>query len=189
MKRKHLIAMSAVAVTLSTIFLVQSCTKIGGLLNFNLSMQTETVNVTIPVTTDTSGTITIGPTVTNFNVDSFVKAQTGNQLGAANINSVKLNSVIFSLNNAGLNANNFSAFQSIAASFTSNTNSTPYAITIANNPDVYATVLNVPVDTTVELKSYIGNTFNYTVTGKLRHPTTIPLQCTISVTFSVNVKG
>lgn len=181
--------MSAIAVTLSTIFLFQSCTKIGSLLNFNLSMQTETVNVTIPVTTDTSGNITVGPTVTTFNVDSFVRAQTGNQLGASNINSVKLNTVVFSLNNAGITNNNFSAFQSVAASFTSNTNSTPYTISIPNNPDVYATVLNMPVDTTVELKSYIGNTFNYTVTGKLRHPTTIPLQCTIAVTFSVNVRG
>jgi len=189
MKKNHLIAMSAIAVTLSTIILFQSCTKIANLLNFNLSMQTETVNVTIPVTSDTSGTITVGPTVTTFNVDSFVRAQTGNQLGAANINSVKLNSVIFSLNNAGISTNNFRDFQSVSASFTSNTNSTPYSISIANNPDVYATVLNVPVDTTVELKSYIGNTFNYTVTGKLRHPTTIPLQCTIAVTFSVNVRG
>jgi hypothetical protein len=189
MKRINLLTIGVLAITLGAIATLQSCGKIAGLLNFNLNMQTESVNVTIPATGDTSGTITIGPSSSVFNVDSFIKAQTGNQLGAANITSLKLKSVVFTLNNADIATNNFRNFKSVAASFSSNTNSTPYNVSIANNPDVYSNTLNVPIDTTVDLKTYIGDQYNYFVTGKLLHGTTKPLDCTITFTFSVNVKG
>ncbi len=189
MKRNYLLATGVLAITFGAIAMFQSCGKIAGLLNFNLNMQTESVNVTIPVTNDTSGIITVGPSVSYFNVDSFIKSQTGNQFGAANIASLKLRSVVFTLNNADLTTNNFSSFQSVAASFSSNTNSTPYNVNIANNPDVFSSTLNVPIDTTIDLKTYIGNQYNYSVTGRLRHGTTKPLDCTVTFTFSVNVKG
>lgn len=188
MKRKHLSAIAIIAITFGIFSTLQSCTKLAKLLNFSLGMQTETVNVTIPVTSGTNGTVTVGPTTNSFNVDSFIKAQTGNQLGAANVSSVKLASVIFTLNNAN-SLNNFQNFESCSATFSSNTNSTPFTVSIADNPDVYSNTLSLPVDSTTELKSYIGNEFNYTVSGKLRRGTTIPLDCTVTFTFNLKVSG
>lgn len=187
MKRKHLIAIGAIIVTISAITMFQSCSKIGSLLNFTLNMQTESFTVTIPPS-GTSGTFTVAPTTTEYNVDSFIKAETANQLGIANIKSVKLSSVVFTLNNAD-STNNFQNFQALSASFTSNTDATPYDISISDNPNTYATTLSLPIDTTAQLASYIGTTFSYNVSGSLRAPTTIPLNCTITVTFSVNVQG
>src|ERR1039457_1073700 len=95
MKKTHLISIIVIAITFGTVATFQSCTKLAKILNFNLGMQTETVNVTIPVTTGTNGVVTVGPATNTFNVDSFIKSQTGNQLGASNITSVKLASVVF----------------------------------------------------------------------------------------------
>ncbi len=151
-------------------------------------MQTTSVNFTIPVSADTSGTITVGPVTTSFNVDSFIKANTSNQLGASNTTSVKLTSVYLVLNNA-TSASNFQDFASCSGSFYSNTDNTPYTISIPDNPDTYSSTLSLPVDGSVELKSYIGDQFTYSVTGRLRHPVPTPLNCTMTVTYSVAVKG
>jgi len=170
------------------VFALQSCSKLTNLLHFNLSMQTESVNFTIPLVTDTSGTFTVGQNTNAYNVDSFIRASTGNQLGEANITSVQLSSVVLVLNNA-TTSSNFQDFESCTASFYSNTNTTPYVLSISDNPDVYASSLSLPVDTSVNLASYLGNQFTYSFTGKLRHATTAPLNCTVTFTFSVKVQG
>lgn len=188
MKKTHFITILVLAITFGAVATFQSCTKLAKLLNFNLGMQTETVNVTIPATTGSNGVVTVGPATNTFNVDSFIKNQTGNQLGASNITSVKLASVVFTLNNAN-SLNNFQNFESCSATFSSNTNSTPYTISIPNNADAFSSTLILPIDTTAELKSYIGNQFNYSVSGKLRRSTTIPLDCTITFTFNLKVQG
>ena len=188
MKKQILMPSLIVAVVLGGILSLQSCGKLANLLNFKLNMQTDSVNVTIPVTTGVNGEITVGPSTTSYNVDSFIHSQTGNQLGISNITSVKIAAVTFTLTNPD-SLNNFQDFESISASLYSNTNSTPYTINIPSNPDVYAATLSPQVDSTVELKSYIGTQFNYTLTGKLRRSTTKPLNCTITFKFNVAVQG
>ena len=187
MKWNRVIGVFVLAITCLFVTL-QSCTKLGQLLSFNLSMQTESVTITIPVTTDTTDALNIGPVTNSFNVDSFVKVNTASQLGAANIKSVKISSVVLVLDNADA-ANNFRDFSSFNASFYSNTEAMPYTISIPSNPDVYASTLTLPIDTTAELKSYLGNQFTYSVSGKLRHPVTKPVTCTVTFTFSVSVQG
>ena len=145
-------------------------------------------SLTIPATPLTAGTATFGPATNTYNVDSFIKAQTGTLLGVENITSVKITSCELIINNA-TTTNNLQNFRSCSASFSSNTNATPYQINIPNINDVYATSINLPVDTTAELKSYLGNQFNYSVSGELRRATTIPLNCTLQFTFSVVVQG
>ena len=178
----------AFAITTITIALtVLSCSKLANLLTFRLGMQTKSFDFTIPVTTNT-GAMAVGPIVTAFNVDSFIKANTASQLGVANIKSVKLSSVVLTLNNADA-ANNFQNFAFVNLDLSSNTNGTPYTMSIPNNPDSYASTLSLPVDTTVDLSTYIGNEFTYTVRGNLRKPTTKELNCTATVTFNLVVKG
>lgn len=186
MKQNRLIRFFALAVVLGATVSLQSCTKALQNLHFNLGMQTQTETVTIPVTP--SGTLSVGPVTTTYNVDSFIKASTGNQLGINNIYSVKLASVVLTIVNPD-STNNFANFQSCSASMSSNTNSTPYTLNISNNPDTYAPSLSLPVDANMELKSYIGTQFNYNVTGVLRHPVTKPLTCTITFSYNLVVQG
>lgn len=182
-RRKIAFAITTIAITLTAL----SCTKIANLLTFRLGMQTKSFDFSIPVTTDT-GTMAVGPVMTSFNVDSFVKANTAGQFGASNIKSVKLSSVVLTLNNADA-ANNFQNFSFVDVDFSSNTNGTPYNMSIANNPDSYSATLSLPVDTTVNLATYLGNEFTYSVRGRLRKGTTKQIDCTATVTFNLQVRG
>lgn len=188
MKRLKLIPIVAMTLGFVTFSAFQSCNKIAQKLLFDLNMQTQSVDVVIPVTSNTTGTITVGPVMSYYNVDSFIKAQTAQQLGVSNVKSVKLESCLLTINDADA-TNNFANFESCQASFFSNTNSTPYNMNIDNNPDTYSATLSLPVDNTVELSTYLGTEFTYTLTGKLRRVTTKELHCTIQVTYKLDVRG
>src|SRR5580658_8603805 len=96
MKKQNLISALSIVFLLGVVATLQSCTKLAGKLSFNLAMQTETVTVTIP---PAGGTFSVGPVTTYYNVDSFVRASTANQLGAANITSVQVTSAVLVVNN------------------------------------------------------------------------------------------
>lgn len=185
MNKVNLFYISVIAIAVTAL---QSCTKVGKNLYFKLPMQTGSVSLTIPPTPMTVGTATFGPATNSYNVDSFIKAQTGTLLGVQNITSVKIVSCVLTVNNPDA-ANNLQNFQSGYADFSSNTNSTPYRINIPSIPDVFSTSINLPVDTSAELSSYLGNEFNYSVGGNMRRATTIPLNCTLQFTFNVIVQG
>ena len=168
---------------------LQSCTKLAKNLQYDLNLQTASVQVTIPVTSDTS--VTAGATQTNYyNVDSFIKANTANVLGLANITSAKIKSCTITLDSGYSADNNFANFRSCSASVYSSSNATPYLLSVANNPDTYATTLSLPVDTTTDLKSYLtGSNFTYNVAGHLRRPTTQVIKATVQFAFTVHVQG
>jgi hypothetical protein len=186
MKHNSIVKSLILVIAIGVIGALQSCTKGLSSLHFNLGMQTQTVTVTIPATS--SDTVAIGPVTTSYNVDSFIRAQTGNQLGISNINSVKLASVVLTLTNS-TSANNFANFQSCTASFTSNTDATPYTLNISNNPDAASSTLSLPVNLNDELKNYIGTQFSYNLSGILRRPVTAPLTCTITFSYNLIVQG
>ena len=180
---KPLLALSVLA----TIF--SSCNKIAQSLQYNLTMQSATVTVTLPPYSSTG--ISVSGTQTNtLNIDSFVRANTGGLLGVNNIQSAKLDSCSIQLLNYNTNMN-FANFSSCNASFYTNSNNSPITCNIASNPDVYSYYLSLPVDTTQELKGYFTNTntFTYTVGGKLRRPTTDSLRAAITFTFKLHVQG
>jgi hypothetical protein len=187
MKKQSFVVLFVAAAIFGSLSLLSSCTKLGQNLRFSLPMQTGSVNITIPPTSAT-GTVTFGPSSSVFNVDSFIKANTANQLGIANISSVKLTSCTITITNP-TTENNFANFQSCAASFSSNTDSNPYTINIADNPDTYAATLSLPADTSVQLSGYLGNQFNYSVSGSLRRPITDTVKCTINYAFNIIVQG
>ncbi len=185
MKQNKAIRSLVLVAIVGIMSMLQSCNKALQNLHFNLGMQTQTVTVTIP---PASGNVAIGPITSSYNVDSFIRASTGQQLGIANISSVKLASCVITINNSSL-ANNFANFQSCDASIFTNTNSTPITMSIANNPDASANTLSLPVDGNQELKSYIGTQFTYNFSGTLRRPTTDTLNCTITVNYNLIVQG
>ena len=188
MKQMKLIPTMLTA-TIAGLTMFQSCTKIANQLQYNLDMHSGSVTVMIPPVSNTSSEATIGSGINNINVDSFVKAHTAGLLGAANIMSVKLTSCTMTLENANA-ANNFADFQTAHAQFSSNSEVSPYQLSIPSNPDVYSSTLALPVDTTTELKNYmLGSQYNYAVGGKLRRPTTDSLKCTIKFQFRLRVQG
>jgi hypothetical protein len=186
MKNNQLLKLLALTVVIGLSGTLQSCNKALQNLHFNLGMQTQTVTIKIPPSP--AGNVSIGPVVSPYNVDSFIKAQTGQQLGISNVSSVKVASCILTLDNA-TQTNSFGNFESCSASFFSNTNSTPYTMSITDNPATFATTLSLPVDANAELKSYIGDVFTYNVAGKIRTATTDTLSCTVKITYSLVVQG
>ncbi len=185
MKKLTLFSVLAIAVASASF---QSCSKIAQVLQYDIPLQTGSVTIVIPPTTAATG-VASGSATSSINIDSVIKANTSNQLGISNITSVKLTSATMVLQNPD-SANNFQNFSSCTASFYTNSNTTPFPVTISNNPNVYANTLPLPIDGTTELKSYIsGNQFTYSAGGSLRASTTVSLTCVISFTFNIHVKG
>ncbi|MES2704599.1 MAG: hypothetical protein V4649_18305 [Bacteroidota bacterium] len=186
MRKLSFFSVAAIAV-FGAFTVMQSCSKITK-LHYDLPMQTGSVEVTIPPTSDTTTQREVGSGVNTFNIDSFIKANTAGALGINNISSVKLTSVKLTLLN-GTDTRNFANFQKVYASFYTNTNTTPKIIEL-NNPDVTAYALELPVDPNEELKSYLtGNTFHYSVGGKLRRAITDSVKCKVEYKFNVTVNN
>ncbi len=166
-----------------------SCNKLANYLQYDLAMQTATVNFTIPPCPNTNIAVAGSQTV-YYNIDSFIKANTMNTMGIANITSAKVASCQITLLDP-TTANNFANFKSCTSSFYSDADATPYQMNISDNPDVYATSLTLPVDTSSELKGYLtnGRQFTYSLSGNLRRPTKDSIHCTATISFKVHVQG
>lgn len=185
-KKPYLFTASAVALFAGSIAL-HSCTKLVNNLQRDLEMETTTVEMVIPPV-DTTVAFT-GAATNYYNVDSFIKASTANVLGINNITSAKIASCQITIDNPST-ANNFANFKSCSASFHTNAKTDPYTVSVANNPDVYATSLNLPVDTSADIRTYFnGNQFSYSLNGALRRATTDSLRCKMVVKFRMRVQG
>ena len=191
---KFLLAVAAIALVVLS-FTLSSCGKINignnlaNNLKYNLNMKTAEVKIVIPPYSGTNVNVT-GSETNNYDIDSFIKATTGNAVGIANIESARLMECKLILEDASTN-NNFANFSTCAGSFFSDVNSAPYALTIADNKDQYATELQLPVDSTINLKSYFENharRFTYSLAGKLRRPTTDSIHCKVEFSFRITVK-
>jgi hypothetical protein len=187
MNKNRLIGIGLVVSSLIATFHISSCTKIAPNLSLQLPMQTGKVNILIPATEDTINTLTFGTESIKFNVDSFIKSSTNDQFNGKNISSIKITECKITLNNP-TPTNNLANFQSCSASMFSDVNQQPYTIALLENPDLYATTLNIPIQND-DLSSYIGSVYYYSVSGRLRKPTTTSLECTVSYTYNVIVKG
>lgn len=187
MKKQSIFAICAIAGAIALSGL-ESCSKLGDLLKKDLEMQTTSVDFVIPPSSDTTIALT-GSQTNYYNIDSFIKASTGNILGVANIKSAKIKGCVITINNPSASIN-FSNFRNITGSFHTEAEPTEYRMSIANNPDVNVSTLSLPVDSSAELKGYLNsNQFTYTVSGQLRRPVADSVHCTARITFSVRVEG
>jgi hypothetical protein len=191
MKKQSFLLTSALALTCFAMTSITSCTKLAKNLQYNLDMQTATVDIVIPPYSDTTANV-MGTQTNYYNIDSFIKANTANVLGVSNITSAKLSSCVLTIVPTSTTAlNNFGNFKTVSASFHTNGNTTPYTLTITNNPSTYSETLSLPVDTTAELKGYLsgGNQFTYNLSGTLRRAITDSIHCKATITFKVRVQG
>lgn len=155
-------------------------------LNIDIDMSSTDVAFTIPIILQT-GQVTVADQTVAVNIDSIIKANNA-ELAVNNIKSVKLKSCTITMQD-GDAQNNFSALESCSASFSSNTNgATVVLANVTNNPDVEAYTLELPVNTTVDLKDYFNaSTFTYSLSGNARKVTTKTLNCTATIRYTMNV--
>ncbi|NDC41702.1 MAG: hypothetical protein EBZ77_09160 [Chitinophagia bacterium] len=175
-------------------FFFSSCTKnplasaLNRALGQKLSLQSQQVDITIPPYGDTALLVN-GNCINYYDVDSFIRASTLNLYSMSNIKSVRLTACTMHINNPTKTAN-FANFKACNGSFFTNSNPAPYNVAILNNPDIYSEDLQLPVDSTVELKDYLSNAsqFNYSLGGQLRRKTTDSVHCTVHFTFHIDVE-
>ena len=189
MKNKIKSIATTLAFTCATMLSMNSCSKLAKNLNYDLDMQTASMDVVIPAYSDTNISVSGSQTVF-FNIDSFIKANTGNLMGVSNITSAKIRSCNLALQDP-TPALNFANFKSCTGSFHTDGNLEPFAVSIPYNADAYSATLSLPVDTSAELRGYMsnGNQFTYSLGGRLRRPTTKEIHCTATFTFKVHVQG
>ncbi len=190
--KKHII-LSALALTVSaTVF--TSCSKIKDAVavpaTFTWSAMDVTLNV--PVVTDLSSHDVMGSGTFSYNLDSFIKKQTGDVYGINNIDEFRFHSCTLTMLNPDAD-NNFGNFETAKASFYTNVNNTAATIgQIDNNPSSYAGVLSIPINNTSNMKSYIPSsgpiTIYYSLGGKMRKVTTKTLNVQVHIEYDIKTK-
>ena len=174
-------------------FLSQSCNKV--LPGVDVSWSGVDVTQNVPIVPDTVTHLAMGTSTFKYNIDSMIKAKAGTSFSASMISKVTLKSCKLTINNANP-TNNFANFQLCDLFFNSSINPvTAHTATIANNPDMNSDTLDVPVDNTIDLKSYFYSssssgpvTITYVFGGKLRRPTTMVLNVTAHVEYDLKIQ-
>jgi hypothetical protein len=189
MTKRKITPVLAYAVLFAAVAGFQSCSKVADKLKFNLKMQTGSVHFIIPASNNTGGNIMYGPVTNSYNVDSFIKAQTATSLGISNITSVKIASCVLTVDDPDSTNKNLGNFESAYSDFYSDVYTTPFRVSINNIPDVNTTSINIPVDTSAELKSYIGTKFTYSLNAKQRRAVPKDMHCTVSYAFNLVIQG
>jgi hypothetical protein len=134
----------------------------------------------------------IGSTTVNVDIDSIIKSKTANTYGINNVDEFKLKSCELTILTGSSTANNFANFKSAKASITTNANLTPSLVgEVTNNPNVFATSLTLPVNTTTNYKNYLPSsgpvTIMYDMKGALRAPVTAPMTVKVVAKYSIHV--
>jgi hypothetical protein len=171
--------------------LLASCSTSNSISSAIVGLQTNET-ITIQPITDTLSHDAIGTGTFAYNVDSVIKANTKNAMGLSNVNNFQVINCTLTIQNPD-SANNFANFQTSQVVFTSNANSTPMTLgSVANNPDVYASSLSVLLNNNPDLRSYIATggptIFTYSISGKNRRTTNIPLTVLLHVEYHITVK-
>lgn len=162
-----------------------SCDKIKELAKVNFNLDNADGEFTIPIIISV-GEQSLGTDDIYMNLDSIIKAQ-NSQVGAANIKEVKLKSCELSLSN-GDSKNNFSALESCTLDIKSNVKTEYVRMAgTTSNPDAESQTLNLPVESSLDLKEYFlsANQFSYRISGKARKTTDKELRCKVLVKYTI----
>lgn len=169
----------------TVVFFFASCEKLKDAVKVNVPMQTADVSFTIAP--QQAGTQTLSDFITNLNVDSVIKAN-NTQFGVSNIRSVRITSVRITVLNSDIQ-DHFGVLSDCKMDFSSNNKPTKVTLaSLSNNPNANTSVLDLPVNSSLELKEYFSATaFNYTLSGTTRRAITKTLECRATVKFDVQV--
>ncbi len=188
--KKKLVIFSAIFA--ASCFSFTSCNKVASVINaITVDWTTTDVDFTIPLVTDVTAQHSIGGGSYSYNLDSLIKAKSANQLALANIDEVHLTKCVVTLHNSDA-TNNIANFESASATFSTSNKTDVADIGSVSIPDVQASSIEIPVNSSVNLRPYVAasgtTTFNYNVNGKARRVTTHELTATVHVEYSIHVK-
>ncbi|WP_142602053.1 hypothetical protein [Solitalea koreensis] len=164
-----------------------SCEKVKDLVTADVNLSMSTLTFDIPKTAQGSVAVTTGSTA--MDVNALIKASAGEKFGVNNIRSLKITSCVLELNTAIIRDNDFSALQNVKVELSSNTNTNFVTLAeVASNPTTTASRLEIPVNSTIDLKDYFSaSNFYVRVSGATRRATTEPLHCTAVIKYTANV--
>ncbi len=165
---KKVFLLMAVAVT--AVLTLASCEKLKDAI-FEAFETPYSFEVSVPVVTNTTSETTFGESNVRFNLDSIIRANTGNVFGADIIGNVQIKEVAFEVieGNATSNLTNFAYVKmEVAANGTTPVVMGPYSI-----PPTATSSASFPVSNSFNIKSlFSGSTVNFKITGKARTATT-----------------
>ena len=130
------------------------------------------------------------PTITqHFNMDSIVRANTGNNFGAGDISTVKIKE--FKLRLVSTNpatspnaTNNLANFETASFNFSSNSNTTAIKVATVNFDSTYSVEKVISGDGTPELRTYLNGTeLYYNISASLRKHTNRKMRVSIVATL------
>ncbi|MCD6010274.1 MAG: hypothetical protein K0Q79_136 [Flavipsychrobacter sp.] len=172
-----------------------SCNKVAQQISQTLTWNGVDLIIDIPPTTAIGTSAVLGTATFSYNLDSFIKDKTGNVLGLSNVEEFKFQScklTIMNPNTAGTNS--FGAFSDAKAMFSTNTKPTPVVLgEVTGNPAAFALELDLPINTTTNMKSYLPNsgpvTISYELSGTMRNTKPDTTKVAIHAVYSVHIVG
>lgn len=194
MKRKNMkktYLLYVLAVVLSGVAF-SSCNKVAKVLATATDVSWSTdVTINVDPQSDTTVSASVGNGSFTYNLDSLLKNKTSNAMGLSNIDTFRITACSVTIQNPNAD-NNFANFESASLNFSTNYNTTNTNMGgITNNPNSYAETLTLPVNSSVNLKTYIAplgsTTFMYSLTGKLRKATTASLTLNVHLDYDIHV--
>lgn len=165
---------------------LSSCEKIKDKLFTAFITNSADVEFTINIVTTTNAKTEIGLIKQTVNLDSIIKAETGNAFSLDDITSINMEEAKVTILNPDA-TNNFANFEEGWLEFNTDINLTPILVATGLNPDVYADSWMLPVDKSINLKDYLkGTHLAYILQAKARRVTSKPLDCKLAIKFKVN---
>ena len=170
------------AVAATAAFGLTSCEKIEDAL-FKPFQSPLSFDVTIPVIAETNVEKQMGETVVRYNLDSVIRANTGNVFGADIVGAMYVKDIAIQLQNSDA-GNNLSNFDYVKLSVASG-NGTPVIMGPFNIPATTTTSVSFPVTTSINILPFFsGSNVSFKLSGKANKATTKTLTARISATIS-----
>ncbi|WP_205509621.1 hypothetical protein [Longitalea arenae] len=163
--------------------LLPSCDKVKDAISINIG--TQTVTADFYITAQPQGTQELAMFQYGINIDSLIKIKSPD-LGIGNIKKANIQSVHLTLSNA-TQTDNFGAFSACELGLASSSKP-EYTVVAAltANPDTYATSLDIPVNTNLDVKDYFkSSVYYFKFSGTTRRATSTTLQGKATIKFDV----
>jgi hypothetical protein len=176
-----------VIVFLSILTAFTACRKIVAAVFGGTDINVPATEFTIPVLfAVTPNELLFGSYSQHINLDSAVKANTAGVFGINVVNSIKVKQVSMVIGNPDA-LNNFSNFETLRVTLTSDTQNTPVEFFAASFPDTYSSTYLFAPTNSPELLPYLGGSrITYNIYGKNRRITSKPLTVQVNVTLRAN---
>lgn len=163
---------------------ITACSKIVAAVFGGTDINVPPAEFTIPILLAVSpNEQSFGSYAQHINLDSVVRANTAGVFGKNVVNSIKVKQVNMVLGNSDA-LNNFSNFETLRVTLSSDTEGTPVDLFAASFPDTNtSTYLFAPTNSPDLLPYLRGSWITYHIYGKNRRITSRPLSLEVTVTL------